>query len=134
MRGIFGYIGAAPAASILPAVRFDGPGVGPGTHRDLVSRTAFPWRSVLGMVSPPLSSMEDSKSDGEVANERRWMEVPGGFTFDSHEPVLPDASTSDSGRFRVENSGQGSWGLYFSAFLDRRNGDIGTHLGWRRGQ
>lgn len=72
--GIFGYIRADPAASILPVVRFDGPGVGPGTHRDLGSRTTFPWRGVPGMVSPPLSSAEDSKSDGEVANERFWID------------------------------------------------------------
>ncbi|MYJ75478.1 MAG: hypothetical protein F4089_10450 [Gammaproteobacteria bacterium] len=96
---------------------------------EVVSRLVFGE----GEARPEPDGADEPPSDREQENARFWTAVLRDYAFSDVAVEVPDATKGAHLDVAVPNSGFGSWGLWFTGYVYRRNRDVGCYLACRKG-
>ena len=104
----------------------------------VLARTEIVQRIVVesGAPSDPPEEeeQEDVLSDMEQENLRFWSKVVENFRFSDVTVDEPTATKGSSVLIHVSNTALGGRGMFFGAYLYRRESHVGCYLGCRKGQ
>ena len=104
----------------------------------LLARTEIVERIVIEsgapIDAPEEEEQEDVLSDMEQENLRFWSSVIEDFRFSDVTVDEPTATKGSSVLIQVSNTALGGRGMFFGAYLYRRESHVGCYLGCRKGQ
>ena len=102
------------------------------SRTEIVERIVI--ESTVPIDAPEEEEQEDVLSDMEQEHLRFWSKVVKDFHFSDVTVEEPTATKGSSVLLRVSNTAIGGRGLFFGAYLYRRESHVGCYLGCRKGQ
>ncbi|MCY3620110.1 MAG: hypothetical protein OXH68_00185 [Gammaproteobacteria bacterium] len=100
-----------------------------------LARTEVVSRQVFGegQARPEPEEADEPPTELERENARFWTAVLRDYAFADVAVEVPDVTKGAQLDVSVPNSGFGGWGLWFTGYIYRRNGDVHCYLASRKG-